>query len=56
MTEESWVGFQTNGLLMVEACACCEYFYAEEFEHGRYANKVPCGDCFWGMGLLNCLR
>lgn len=34
----------------------CEYLYAEEFVHDCYVNKVPCGDCFWCMGLFNCLQ
>lgn len=33
----------------------CEYMYAEEFEQDCFANKVPCGDCFWCMGLFRCL-
>ena len=34
----------------------CQYLIAEEFEQDCYGNTVPCGDCFWGMGLFNCLR
>lgn len=34
----------------------CEYLYAEEFEQDCYTNTVPCGDCFWCLGLFNCLR
>lgn len=34
----------------------CEYIYAEEFEQDCYTNTVPCGDCFWCMGLFNCLQ
>ncbi|MBI1920499.1 MAG: radical SAM/SPASM domain-containing protein [Geobacter sp.] len=34
----------------------CEYVYAEEFEQDCFANKVPCGDCFWCMGLFRCLQ
>jgi MoaA/NifB/PqqE/SkfB family radical SAM enzyme len=34
----------------------CQYLTAEEFEQDCYGNTVPCGDCFWGMGLFNCLR
>jgi len=34
----------------------CEYLYAEEFEQDCYTNKIPCGDCFWCMGLFNCLQ
>lgn len=34
----------------------CEYLYAEEFEQDCYTNEIPCGDCFWCMGLFNCLQ
>jgi len=34
----------------------CEYIYAEEFEQDCYTNTIPCGDCFWCMGLFNCLQ
>ncbi len=34
----------------------CEYIYTEEFEQDCYTNTVPCGDCFWCMGLFNCLQ
>jgi MoaA/NifB/PqqE/SkfB family radical SAM enzyme len=34
----------------------CQYLIAEEFEQDCYGNTVPCGDCFWCMGLFNCLR
>ncbi len=33
----------------------CEYIYCEEFEQDCYTNIVPCGDCFWCMGLFQCL-
>lgn len=33
----------------------CEYIYSEEFEQDCYTNTVPCGDCFWCMGLFHCL-
>lgn len=33
----------------------CQYLKAEEFEQDCYGNTVPCGDCFWCMGLFNCL-
>jgi putative metalloenzyme radical SAM/SPASM domain maturase len=33
----------------------CEYIYTEEFEQDCYTNTVPCGDCFWCMGLFQCL-
>lgn len=34
----------------------CEYIYAEDFEQDCFANNVPCGDCFWCMGLFHCLQ
>jgi len=34
----------------------CEDLYAEEFEQDCYTNTVPCGDCFWCMGLFQCLQ
>jgi MoaA/NifB/PqqE/SkfB family radical SAM enzyme len=34
----------------------CQYLSAEEFEQDCYGNTVPCGDCFWCMGMFNCLR
>lgn len=34
----------------------CEYLYAEEFEQDCYTNTIPCGDCFWCMGLFQCLQ
>jgi putative metalloenzyme radical SAM/SPASM domain maturase len=33
----------------------CEYVYCEEFEQDCFTNTVPCGDCFWCMGLFQCL-
>ncbi|MGA7826530.1 MAG: radical SAM/SPASM domain-containing protein [Geobacteraceae bacterium] len=33
----------------------CEYIYCEEFEQDCYTNTVPCGDCFWCLGLFQCL-
>ena len=33
-----------------------EYIYAEEFEQDCFTNAVPCGDCFWCMGLFHCLQ
>ena len=33
----------------------CEYIYCEEFEQDCYTNTVPCGDCFWCMGMFQCL-
>ncbi len=34
----------------------CQYLSAEEFEQDCYGNTVPCGDCFWCMGMFNCMR
>jgi putative metalloenzyme radical SAM/SPASM domain maturase len=34
----------------------CQYLIAEEFEQDCYGNSVPCGDCFWCMGMFNCMR
>jgi putative metalloenzyme radical SAM/SPASM domain maturase len=34
----------------------CEYLYTKEFEQDCYTNTVPCGDCFWCMGLFQCLQ
>jgi len=34
----------------------CEFMEAEEFERDCYGNSVPCADCFWAMGMFNCLR
>jgi MoaA/NifB/PqqE/SkfB family radical SAM enzyme len=34
----------------------CQYLVAEEFEQDCYGNTVPCGDCFWCMGMFNCLQ
>ena len=34
----------------------CENIYNENFEQDCFANKVPCGDCFWCMGLFRCLQ
>jgi putative metalloenzyme radical SAM/SPASM domain maturase len=34
----------------------CDYLAAEEFEKDCYNTTVPCGDCFWGLGIFNCLQ
>jgi len=34
----------------------CQYLLAEEFEQDCYGNTIPCGDCFWCMGMFHCLR
>jgi MoaA/NifB/PqqE/SkfB family radical SAM enzyme len=34
----------------------CQYLTAEEFEQDCYGNTIPCGDCFWCMGMFRCLQ
>lgn len=34
----------------------CDYLAADEFDHDCYLTTVPCGDCFWGLGIFNCLQ
>jgi MoaA/NifB/PqqE/SkfB family radical SAM enzyme len=34
----------------------CQYLTADEFEQDCYGNTVPCGDCFWCMGMFHCLQ
>ncbi len=34
----------------------CQYLTADEFEQDCYGNTVPCGDCYWCMGMFNCLQ
>ncbi len=34
----------------------CEFMESEEFSQDCYGNSIPCADCYWGMGLFNCLR
>jgi putative metalloenzyme radical SAM/SPASM domain maturase len=34
----------------------CDYLAAEEFEKDCFDTTVPCGDCFWGLGIFNCLQ
>jgi MoaA/NifB/PqqE/SkfB family radical SAM enzyme len=34
----------------------CDYLTADEFERDCFDTSVPCGDCFWGLGIFNCLR
>ncbi|NMC74061.1 MAG: radical SAM/SPASM family putative metalloenzyme maturase [Geobacteraceae bacterium] len=34
----------------------CDYLTADEFEHDCFDTAVPCGDCFWGLGMFNCLQ
>jgi putative metalloenzyme radical SAM/SPASM domain maturase len=34
----------------------CDYLSADDFEQDCFYTTVPCGDCFWGLGIFNCLR
>jgi putative metalloenzyme radical SAM/SPASM domain maturase len=34
----------------------CDYLTADEFDRDCYSTIVPCGDCFWGLGIFTCLR
>jgi len=34
----------------------CDFLSAEVFEQDCYSTTVPCGDCFWGLGIFNCLQ
>lgn len=36
--------------------APCNFLTNEEFTHDCYLSPVPCGDCFWCMGMFNCLQ
>ena len=36
--------------------APCDLVAEPEFQHDCYTVEVPCGDCPWPMGLLQCLR
>jgi putative metalloenzyme radical SAM/SPASM domain maturase len=33
----------------------CDHLTAAEFERDCFSTTVPCGDCFWGLGIFNCL-
>lgn len=33
----------------------CEDIDSLDFEHDCYGESVPCGDCLWSMGLLQCM-
>lgn len=33
----------------------CDLIESETFSHDCYGYEVPCGDCPWALGLLNCL-
>lgn len=34
----------------------CDHLTADQFEKDCYDTSVPCGDCFWGLGIYNCLQ
>ena len=34
----------------------CDHLTAEVFEKDCFDTPVPCGDCFWGLGIYNCLQ
>ncbi len=34
----------------------CDYVLDAPFYQDCFINDIPCCDCFWGLGLLNCLR
>lgn len=34
----------------------CQNLLAEEFEQDCFGNTIPCGDCFWCMGMFHCLQ
>ena len=36
--------------------APCDFIWGPEFENDCSAANVPCGDCFWCMGMFNCLQ
>lgn len=33
----------------------CDYLTADSFDRDCFDTTVPCGDCFWGLGVFNCL-
>jgi putative metalloenzyme radical SAM/SPASM domain maturase len=33
----------------------CDYVLDEPFNHDCFINDVPCCDCYWNLGFLNCL-
>jgi putative metalloenzyme radical SAM/SPASM domain maturase len=33
----------------------CDYVLDEPFNHDCFINDVPCCDCYWSLGFLNCL-
>ncbi len=34
----------------------CNYVQTDEFEQDCHIKEVPCGACFWNMGVFQCLR
>jgi len=34
----------------------CDHLTAEVFEKDCFNTTVPCGDCFWGLGIYQCLQ
>ncbi len=34
----------------------CDHLAADQFEKDCFDTLVPCGDCFWGLGIYNCLQ
>jgi hypothetical protein len=36
--------------------APCGFIDNPDFLNDCHTNTVPCGDCFWCMGMFNCLQ
>jgi len=36
--------------------APCDFIWGPDFQNDCSAANVPCGDCFWCMGMFNCLQ
>jgi putative metalloenzyme radical SAM/SPASM domain maturase len=34
----------------------CDHLTADVFEKDCFDTSVPCGDCFWGLGIYRCLQ
>lgn len=58
---EAWRTFR-EGVLRYDWPYCldcamtpCDLIEAKPFEHDCYGGAVPCGDCPWALGLLQCL-
>lgn len=34
----------------------CDHLTTEQFDRDCYLTSVPCGDCFWGLGIFNCMK